>query len=55
MAGAKFKPTEKSVERLIGEVAEEKVRDDCYELVWIMKKVTGPTRGALGREYHCFG
>jgi hypothetical protein len=41
MAEAKFKPTEKSVGRLIGEAPDEKVRDDCYELVRIMKKVTG--------------
>ena len=40
MAEAKFKPTAKSVERLIGE-ADEKVRDDCHELIRIMKKVTG--------------
>ena len=40
MAEAKFKPTEKSAEQLIGE-ADEKVRDDCYELIRIMKKATG--------------
>ena len=40
MAEAKFKPTKKSVERLIEE-ADEKVRDDCYELIRIMKKVSG--------------
>lgn len=40
MAEAKFKPTKKSVRRLIAE-ADEKVRDDCHELVRIMKKVTG--------------
>lgn len=40
MAEAKFKPTKRSVERLIAE-ADEKVRDDCHELVRIMKKVTG--------------
>jgi hypothetical protein len=41
MAEAKFKPTEKSVARLIEDVPDEKVRDDCYELVRIMKNVTG--------------
>lgn len=41
MAEAKLKPTKKSVERLIGEAPDEKVRDDCYELVRIMKKITG--------------
>jgi hypothetical protein len=41
MAEAKFKPTEKSVERLIQEAPDDKVRDDCYELIRIMKKVTG--------------
>jgi hypothetical protein len=41
MAEAKFKPTEKSVDRLIGEVASEKVRDDCHQLIKIMSKATG--------------
>ena len=41
MAEAKLKPTEKSVDRLIEEIPEEKVRDDCYQLIKIMSKVTG--------------
>jgi hypothetical protein len=40
MADAKFKPTEKSVDRLIEEVPFEKVRDDCYQLIKIMSKAT---------------
>lgn len=40
MAEAKLKPTKKSVDRLIAE-ADERVRDDCYELVRIMTKITG--------------
>ena len=41
MAEAKLKPTKKSVERLIQEAPDDSVRDDCYELIRIMKKVTG--------------
>lgn len=41
MAEAKLKPTQKSVERLIREAPDDSVRGDCYELVRIMKKVTG--------------
>jgi hypothetical protein len=55
MAGAKFKPTEKSVGRLIEEVPDEKVRDDCYELIRIMKKVTGAEPVLWGGNIICFG
>ena len=41
MTEAKFKPTDKSVERFVEEVPDEKMRDDCRELVRIMKKITG--------------
>jgi hypothetical protein len=41
MAEAKFKPTDKSVDDLIEEIPDEKVRDDCHELVKIMRKATG--------------
>jgi hypothetical protein len=41
MAEAKLKPSDKSVERLIDESADERVRDDCRELISIMKKSTG--------------
>jgi len=41
MPEAKLKPTEKSVDRLIEEVPDEKVRDDCYRLIKMMSKATG--------------
>jgi hypothetical protein len=40
MAEQKTKPTEKSVEDFIAGIADEGVRDDCTELVRIMKKIT---------------
>ena len=55
MAEAKLKPTEKSVERLIGQVPDEKVRDDCYELIRIMKKVTGAEPVLWGGNIIGFG
>jgi hypothetical protein len=41
MAEAKLKPTDKSVDRLIEEIPEEKIRDDCYQLIKIISKATG--------------
>jgi hypothetical protein len=41
MPDVKFKPTDKSVERLIDGTADEAVRDDCYQLINIMRKLTG--------------
>src|SRR5688572_11445836 len=40
MAEAKLKPTDKSVERLIGEIPDDLVRDDCYDLIRIMQQIT---------------
>jgi len=40
MAEQKTKPSEKSVEDFIAGIADEGVRDDCMELIRIMKKVT---------------
>jgi hypothetical protein len=55
MAEAKFKPTEKSVDRFIEEVSDEKIRDDCYELIRIMKKITGAEPVLWGGNIIGFG
>jgi hypothetical protein len=55
MAEAKFKPTEKSVDRLIAEAPSEKTRDDCYELIRIMRKVTGEEPVLWGGNIIGFG
>jgi hypothetical protein len=41
MAEAKTKATKESVDDFIKKVEDEQTRDDCRELVRIMKKVTG--------------
>ena len=55
MPEPKFKPTEKSVDRLIEEVPDEKVRDDCYELIKMMSKVTGAKPVLWGGNIIGFG
>ena len=55
MAEAKFKPTDKSVDRLIEDIPDEKVRDDCYELISIMKKLTGEEPLVWGGNIIGFG
>ena len=58
MAEQKTKPTDVSVSSFLEKIEDEGVRDDCRELVKIMKKVTGadpkmwgPTIVGFG-EYH---
>lgn len=55
MAEAKLKPTEKSVDRLIEEIPDEKVRDDCYQLIKIMSKATGAKPVLWGGNIIGFG
>ena len=55
MPEAKFKPTEKSVDELIEEVPDEKVRDDCYALIKIMRKATGAKPVLWGGNIIGFG
>lgn len=55
MPEPKFKPTEKSVDRLIEDVPDEKVRDDCYELIKMMSKVTGAKPVLWGGNIIGFG
>ncbi|HEX6223437.1 MAG TPA: DUF1801 domain-containing protein, partial [Chryseolinea sp.] len=58
MAEQKTKPTDVSVSSFLEKIEDEGVRDDCRELVKVMKKVTGadpkmwgPTIVGFG-EYH---
>lgn len=41
MAEAKFKPTGQSVDNLLDGVSNEKMRDDCHQIVRLMRKITG--------------
>jgi Domain of unknown function (DU1801) len=55
MAELKTKPTDQSVEKFIGQVSDEEVRDDCYELVKLMTKVTGSKPKMWGPSIVGFG
>ncbi len=41
MAEQKTKPTERSVGEFLDDVADANMREDCFNLVKIMKKITG--------------
>ena len=58
MAEQKTKPTEQTVESFLGKIEKESVRDDCYTLIKMMKKITksepkmwGPSIIGFGK-YH---
>src|SRR5687768_4959518 len=55
MAEQKTKPTEQSVESFLDKVPDEKVRDDCFALVKLMKKVTGSAPKMWGPTIVGFG
>src|SRR5690348_6173449 len=55
MAEQKTKPTSASVEAFIKTQEDEQVRDDCRELVKLMKKVTGETPKMWGPGIIGFG
>ena len=55
MAELKTKPTDQSVEKFIDQVSNEEVRDDCYELVKLMTKVTGSKPKMWGPSIVGFG
>jgi len=55
MAEQKTKPTEQSVDSFLDSLADEKVRDDCYALTKIMKKVTGSAPKMWGGSIIGFG
>jgi hypothetical protein len=55
MAEQKTKPTEQSVESFLDKVPDEKVRDDCFALIKLMKKVTGSAPKMWGPGIVGFG
>jgi hypothetical protein len=55
MAEQKTKPTAVSVEDFLNKVADEKVRDDCFALVKLMKKITGSAPKMWGPTIVGFG
>jgi hypothetical protein len=55
MAEQKTKPTEQSVEKFLDSLPDEKVREDCYSLMKLMKKVTGSDPKLWGGSIVGFG
>lgn len=55
MADQKTKPTEQSVEGFLSKVPDEQVRDDCYALIDLMKKMTGEEPKMWGPSIVGFG
>jgi len=55
MAEQKTKPTEQSVEGFLDKVSSEKVRDDCFTLIQLMKKITGAPPKMWGPSIIGFG
>jgi hypothetical protein len=51
----KTKPTPLTTDNFLAKVADEKVRDDCYELIRIMKKITGEDSKMWGSSIVGFG
>lgn len=55
MPEQKTKPTEISVQSFLENVPDEGVRDDCNELIKIMKKITGEPPKMWGPSIVGFG
>ena len=55
MAEQKTKPTEQSVSNFLDTIENEQVRDDCYALVKLMKKITGAEPKMWGPSIIGFG
>jgi hypothetical protein len=55
MPEQKTKPTEVSVQSFLDNVSDEGVRDDCQELIKIMKNITGEPPKMWGRSIVGFG
>lgn len=55
MAENKTKATEQSVDAFIESLPDEKVRQDCYALITLMKKVTGSEPKLWGGSIVGFG
>ena len=51
----KTKPTDQSVKEFVDQVADEEVRDDCYELIKLMKNITGSKPKMWGPSIVGFG
>ena len=51
----KTKPTPLAVDDFLAKVANEKVRDDCYAIIRMMKKVTGEEPTMWGSSIVGFG
>lgn len=55
MADIKTKQTEQSVESFLKKVADEKVKEDCFAIIKLMKKVTGMKPVMWGTSIIGFG
>lgn len=55
MAEQKTKPTAESVEKFLGKIPDEGVRDDCQAILKIMKKATGSAPKMWGTSIVGFG
>jgi hypothetical protein len=62
MAEQKTKPTEQSVESFLNKITDEKVREDCFTITRLMKKVTGlnpkmwgPAIVGFGKYHYKYG
>lgn len=55
MAEQKTKPTEQSVESFLNKVVDESVRDDCFAIMKLMKRITGSAPKMWGPGIVGFG
>ena len=55
MAEQKTKPTQQSVQDFLDKIENEQVRDDCYALIKLMKKITGSEPKMWGPSIIGFG
>jgi hypothetical protein len=55
MAEAKTKLTEQSVEDFLNKIDDEEVREDCFAIVQLMKKITGEPAKMWGPAIVGFG
>src|SRR5688572_13735207 len=55
MAEQKTKPTAVSVDHFLNQVTDENIKNDCYELIQIMKKVTKAEPKMWGTSIVGFG
>ena len=55
MAEQKTKPTEQSVENFLNKVPDESVRDDCFAIMKLMKRITGSSPKMWGPNIIGYG